>query len=200
MHRKLPVIWKPGWGKTKMKNRNLDSELLREGYKSYHKAVFAVMDFRRKAGTIIEAAIEKRTPELAASMKMEEDDLRNGSCRYTTPDKLIQKYDGSETQIGVRIPRSWDSKWHLHYYLWIGDGAEPFFAAEVRFKTPGSAIEKLAAACKELEYYETYALISEPVPADGSRDLAAVCDSVLNRWIVLWKKVGGLRQFISKLG
>ena len=29
---------------------NPDSELLREGYKSYHKAVFTVMEFRRQAG------------------------------------------------------------------------------------------------------------------------------------------------------
>lgn len=64
---------------------------------------------------------------------------------------------------------------------------------------PGSAIERLAA-CKELDYEETYALKSEAMPADGSRDLAAVCDRVLNRWIALWKKVGGLRQFISKPG
>ena len=181
-----------------MKKSNHDSDLLREGYKSYHKALFAVMEFRREAGTAIEAAVEKRIPELAAAMKMNTDELREGMCLYTSPDRLAQKFDGSATDLGVRIPRDWNSKWHLYFYLWIGDGEDPFFAAQVNFKNPGSAIERLAAVCKELDYEETYALISESVPADDSRDLAAVCDRVLNRWIALWKKVGGLRQFISK--
>jgi hypothetical protein len=181
-----------------MKKRNLDSELLREGYRSYHKALFAVMEFRREAGTIIKAATEKRVPELAAAMKMDGGELRDGICPYTSPDRLNQKFDGSKTDLGVRIPRDWNSKWHMYFYLWIGDGQEPFFAAQVSLKNPGSTIEKLAAECKELEYEDTYALISEIVPPDGSRDLAAVCDCVLNRWIALWEKVGGLRQFISK--
>ena len=183
-----------------MKKRNLDSKLLQEGYKSYHKALFAVMEFRKEAGTIIQAAVGKRVPDLAAAMKMDPDELRDGICPYTSPDRLTQKYDGSKTEVGVRIPRDWNSKWHLYFYLWIGDGEVPFFAAQVTLNKPGSAIEKLAAACKELDCEETYALISEIVPSDGSRDLAAVCDRVLTRWIALWEKVGGLRQFISKRG
>jgi hypothetical protein len=183
-----------------MKKGNHDSELLQEGYKSYHKALFAVMEFRCETGTIIEAAVDRRMPELAAAMKMSADELRDGICHYTSPDRLTQKYDGSETDLGIRIPRGSTSKWYLHFYLWVGDGEAPYFAAQIWFKKPGSAIDKLAGACKELEPYETYALISESVPADGSRDLAAVCDRVLTRWIALWKKVGGLRQFISKRG
>src|SRR6266571_5741004 len=142
-----------------MKKRNLDSEILREGYKSYHNALFAVMEFRREAGTIILAAVEKRVPELAAAMKMDPDELRDGICPYTSPDRLTQKYDGSATDLGVRIPRDWNSKWRLYFYLWIGDGPVPFFAAQVNLNKPSSAIEKLAAACKELDYEETYALI-----------------------------------------
>lgn len=181
-----------------MKQRNLDSELLREGFGSYHKALFAVMEFRRETGRIIQDAVEKKLPELATALKMDEDELRDGICAYTKPFNIIEKFDGSEAQIDVRIPRAWNSKWKLWFYLCIGDSSEPFFAAEVEFKNSGTAIDKLASACKELEYDETSARISETVPSDGSRDLAAVCDRVLNRWIALWRKVGGLRQFISK--
>lgn len=181
-----------------MKQRNLDSELLREGFGSYHKALFAVMEFRREAGRIIQEAVQNRLPELAAALKMDTDELRDGICLYTKPFNIIEKFDGSEAEIDVRIPRAWNSKWKLWFYLWIGDADEPFFAAQVSLKNPGAAIDRLAAACKDLEYDETYALISETVPADGSQDLAAVCDRVLNRWIALWRKVGGLRQFISK--
>ena len=159
-----------------MKKTNHDSELLREGFKSYHKALFAVMEFRREAGRIVQDAVERSLPELAAALKIDPDELRDEICPYTKPFNIIEQFDGSETEIDVRIPRNWNSKWHLWFYLWIGDGQEPFFAAQVNFKNPGSAIERLAAACKELDYEETYALISEVVPSDGSRDLAAVCD------------------------
>jgi len=181
-----------------MKKTNLDSDLLREGFKSYHKALFAVMEFRRGAGRIIQDAVEKSLPELAAALKMDADELREGIRPYTKPYNLTEKFDGSSAEIDVRIPREWNSKWQLWFYLWIGDGEVPYFAAQVNLKNPGSAIDKLAAACKDLDYGETYGLISETLPSDGSRDLAAVCDRVLNRWIALWKKVGGLRQFISK--
>jgi hypothetical protein len=177
-----------------------DSELLREGYQSYHKALFAVTEFRRQAGTIIQAAVEKHIPGLAAATKMGADELREGICPYASPDRLTQKYDGTKTELGVRIPKHWNSKWHMYFYLWVGDGGEPSFSAHVSLKNPGSAIDKLAAARKELDYGERYAEISEVVPSDGSRDLAAVCDRVLIRWIALWTKIGGLRQFISKRG
>jgi hypothetical protein len=183
-----------------MKRRNHDSELLREGYRSYPKALFAVMEFRREAATIIEAAVNKRVPELAAAMKMSTDELRDEICHYTSPSKLTQSYDGSATHLGVWFPRDLKSKWRLEFYLWMEDGEKPCFYGRVVFKDPGSAIERLAASCKGLAYDETCAWISETVPADGPRDLDAVCDRVLNRWIALWKKVGGLRQFTSKRG
>jgi hypothetical protein len=184
----------------RMKKRNRDSELLREGYQSYHKALFAVTEFRRQTGSIIQAAVDGHIPGLAAATKTDPDELRNGICPYASPDRLTRKYDGSETQLGVRIPKDWNSKWHMYFYLWVGDGEEPSFSAQVSFKNPGSAIDKLAAACKELDYGEKHAVISEVVPSDGSRDLAVVCDRVLTRWIALWRKIGGLRQFISKRG
>jgi len=183
-----------------MKKGNLDLELLREGFKSYHKALFAVMEFRREAGRIIQEAVEKRLPELAAALKMDEDELRDGIRPYTKPYSLTEKFDGAHAEIDVRIPRAWNSKWQLWFYLWIGDDDDPYFAAQINFKKPATAIDKLAAACKDLDCDETYALISETLPANGPRDLAAVCDRVLTRWIALWKKVGGLRQFISKRG
>src|SRR6266404_768032 len=108
-----------------MIKKNPDSELLREGYKSYHKAVFAVMEFRREAGKIIQDAVEERLPELATAMKLSEEELQEGISRYTLPDRLTQKYDGSQAEIGVRIPRSFGSKWLIYFYIFICDGQEP---------------------------------------------------------------------------
>ena len=181
-----------------MKKKNPDSELLREGYKSYHKAVFAVMEFRREAGKTIRTVMEERAPELAAAMKLDKDELVGGISPYTMPDKLTQKYDGSHAEIGIRIPRNWDSKWLIYFYVWIGDHDEPTLRAQVTVKNPLSAFEKLAVSCKELECDGNAVWIWEIVPSDGSRDLGTVCNSLLDRWIAVWEKVGGLRQFLPE--
>jgi hypothetical protein len=181
-----------------MKKKNPDSELLREGYKSYHKAVFAVMEFRREAGKTIQTVMEERAPELAAAMKLDKDEFLGGISPYTQPDRLTQKYDGAHAQIGIRIPKSWASPWNFYFYIWIGNDEKPTLVALVTLKKPVSAFEKLPVTSKELERDERSAWISEIVPSDGSRDLAAVCNRMLNRWIAVWKKVGGLRQFLPK--
>jgi hypothetical protein len=185
-----------------MKTASLDSELLREGLKSYHKALFAVIEFRREVGRIIEEAVENRLPELAAALKMDADELRKEMGPYTSPDRISQKFGGSHAEIDVKIPKAWTSNWTLWFFLWISDDEAPYFATQITLKNPGTAIDRLAAVCKDMgmdvDSAEKYAFIWETVPSDGSRDLAAVCDRVLTRWIALWKKIGGLHQFISK--
>jgi hypothetical protein len=181
-----------------MKRKNPDSELLREGYKSYHKAVFAVMEFRREAGKTIQSVVEKRAPELAAAMKLDKDKFLGGICQYTFPDRLTQKYDGSEAFTGIRIPRSWASPWIMSFYFFIRDDEQPKLIAQVHLKNPGPASKKLVVYCKESDADERDPWISEIIPADGSRDLVTVCNRVMDRWITVWRKVGGLRQFLPK--
>jgi hypothetical protein len=64
------------------------------------------------------------------------------------------------------------------------------------------AIEKLLNSAAELGMTrdelptdDGFAYIFENIPSDPD-DLAAICDRVLDRWIKLWKKVGGLKQFL----
>ncbi len=183
-----------------MPKADLSGDFMREGYKSYHKALFAVMEFRKLVGDTIHRAVEGRLMELAAALKLSQAELRAGLIDYTSPDRLIQNFDGSAAEIGLGIPRNWKSGWRLHFYFWIGDKEElthsTLVYAQVWLQEPGTAIEKLAAASSKLEYEGNSAWITEEVPADDARDLAAVCNRVLDRWIALWKKVGGLRQFL----
>jgi hypothetical protein len=176
-----------------MKSKTVDSELLREGYKSYHKAVFAVMEFRRQASEIIENAVEKRWPELAAAMKMKETEF--SICPYPSPARFFKK-TRSYAYVGVRIPKSSSSKWRVYFYLMIGQEKHPYLMAEIYHKNLPSAKLKAAGA----EGDERRAYISEDVPSDGSRDLGMACNRLLTRWISMWKKVGGFSQFLSKVG
>jgi hypothetical protein len=131
-------------------------------------------------------------------MKLDEDEFLEGICPYTQPDRLTGKYDGSQADFGIRIPRSYASPWLMYFYFFSCDGQEPSVVAHIHLKHPGSAFEKLAASCKELECGEHKAWISEDIPSDGSRDLVTVCNRVMDRWITMWKKAGGLRQFLPE--
>ena len=173
--------------------------LLREGYRSYNKALFALMGFRRQIGDTVRHAVEGRLPELASAMKLDEEALRDGLIDYTSPDRLTQQnFDGSLAEIGVRIPKDWNSQWHLYMYLSLEEKASAYLVAVVRLRQPGSAIERLVAAGRDVESDKTGAWISEQIAANRPQDLVAVCNRVLNRWIALWKKVGGLSQFLRR--
>jgi hypothetical protein len=183
-----------------MKQENPDSELMQVGYKSYHKAVSAVMEFRRQAGKTVQTVAKNHAKELADALKLgNKDELLRDIGAYTKPDRLIQEYDGSSAQIGIKIPKGWNAQWEISFYLWIDDD-QPQVRAYIWLKNPGSAFESLVGSGKLArdEGDERGAWISEIIPSDGSRDLSTVCNSLLDRWIEVWKKVGGLRQFLPE--
>jgi len=188
-----------------MKTMNPDSELLRAGYTSYHKAVHAVMGFRRQVGETIQKVVIDRAPELAVAMKLgNKDELLSDIGPYTKPDRLTQEYDGSSAEIGINIPRRWNNQWQISFYFWIGNDDQPedcaYICAYIWLKNPGSAFESLVGSGKLArdEEDERGAWISEILPPDGSRDLATVCNRVMDRWITMWEEVGGLRQFLPE--
>ena len=181
------------------RRKDSSAALLREGYKSYNKALVAVMEFRAQIADTVRQAVDARLPQLAAALKLDEDELRDSLVDYTEPEKLTKKnFDGSLVEIGVRIPRDWNPRWHLYFYLWLGDEEPAYFTAMFELRQPGSAIEKFVAAGRGVESDKTNAWISEQIPANRPHDLDAVCNRVLNRWIAIWKKAGGLRQFLPR--
>ena len=93
-----------------------DNELLREGCKSYHKALFAVMEFRRQVQDAISGVVEKRLGEVAAALKMDEDELRDGLGSHADPANFNQNYKGDFAEVGnVSSPdRIHDMGWENH--------------------------------------------------------------------------------------
>lgn len=175
-----------------------DNELLREGCKSYHKALFAVMEFRRQVQDAISGVVEERLGEVAAALKMDEDELRDGLSSHANPANFNQSYKGDFAEVGLKTPKN-SSRWILYFIVTVTDDEPSYFTAGVWLKEPGAAIDKLdlLAVPEELEIpYENYAGIFEYIPVDGPVDLSAICDRVLDKWIHLWNKVGGLRQFL----
>ena len=184
---------------------NPDSELMKEGYKSYHKAVFAVMEFRRQVEKVIRTVVGERAADLAAAMNLGDNalldviELPGGISPYTVPYALSHEYDGSRAMIGIKFPNTSNSPWIIWVYFWIDDGQRNV-TAYLWLKSPGSAFESIVGSGRlERDENDAHgAFILEIIPSDGSRDLSTVCNSLMDRWIEVWTKVGGLRQFLPE--
>jgi len=176
-----------------------DNELLREGCKSYPKALFAVMEFRRQVQDAISGVVEKRLGEVAAALKMDENELRDGLSSHANPANFSQSYEGDSAEVGIKTPKKWPSKCILYFYLTVGDDEPSYFSARVWLKEPGDAIKNLESLAVPEEFEspnEDYAGLFEYLPADGPVDLSTICSRVLDKLIALWNEVGGLRQFL----
>jgi hypothetical protein len=170
------------------------TELISEGCKSYHKALFAVIQFRKQVSEIIRAAVDDHASELAAAMALGESELE--CVDYATPANYRPGFDGSDAEVGLKCEYG---DWALYYYVWVGDEAKPYFGAQLWLKNPGSALATIASSgVEDLEVEDDYVQLYEYLPADGSVDLDAICHRVLIRWIELWTKVGGLGRFLPK--
>lgn len=177
------------------KKTTRDSELIREGCRSYHKALFAVMEFRRQVQATIRAAVKERYEKLAAGLGLDESLME--TFNYADPANYQQNYDGSWAEVGLYMPKKWyQGDWAIWYFVWVGDDEAPLFGAKLWLKRPDPTIGKLKSLGFEVE--EDSAGVYEPLPTDRAHDLTPVCNRVLDRWIVLWEQAGGLQQFLPK--
>jgi hypothetical protein len=177
-----------------MKKTKHGTELISEGCKSYHQALYAVMQFRKQVQEIVRAAVDDHASKLATALAIGEGEME--CIDYADPSQFQSAFDGSEAQVGLKCHRG---DWTLWYYLWVGDRERAWFGAECWLKNPSAAIAKLSSCNDEdLEVGDDYVLLYSYLPAKGKVDLATICDQVLRRWIKLWTKVGGLQQFLPK--
>lgn len=86
----------------------------------------------------------------------------------------------------------------MHFYFFSNDDEPPILIAQIEFKDPGPASRELAVHCEQFDEGDVGPFVSEIIPSDGSRDLGTVCNTLIDRWIEVWTKVGGLRQFLPE--
>jgi hypothetical protein len=179
-----------------MPKRQANSALLTEGCRSYHKALFAVMQFRREAQEAIRAAVDERIDDIAAALRLDQDELSSGLLAYAKPANLGQSWDGSVAEVGFRYPgKPWQTKWGVWFYFGIGDGEEGRVYAYCWFKEPGLAIQKLVALGTGVETRDRQVWIWESL-AESSDGFRGAVERVLDRWIAAWREVGGIQQFL----
>jgi hypothetical protein len=178
-----------------------DSELLKEGCRSYHTALFAVMQFRREAEEAIRAVVDERIDDIAAALQLDKSELSAGLRSYTDPANLVQNWDGSEASVGLKYPaRDYDARWGIYFLFWIGNGEEACAYASCWFRDPLLPIGKLASLeIAGLETDKSSAWISKPLSEDTD-GLTGAINRALDIWIDVWRKVGGIQQFLPVPG
>jgi hypothetical protein len=180
-----------------MQKQQADSELLKEGCRSYHKALFAVMQFRSEVRTAIQAAIDERIDDMSEALQLDKGDFSAGLTSYADPANVGQNWNGSEASVGLKYPaRDYEARWGVYFYFWIGDTEEACACASCWFRDPDRPIAKLASlATERMDTSRSSAWISEPL-AENTNGLSGALGRVLDRWIELWRNVGGIRQFL----
>jgi hypothetical protein len=190
------IILKKLWVMVMPKRRS-ESELLREGCHSYHKALFAVMQFRREVQEAIRAAVDERIDEIVTAMGLNKAEVSEGLTLYAKPANLAQTWDGADAEVGLRYPgKPWETRWGIWFYFAIEDDEEGGVLAYAWFKEPGAPINKLASLGVEgLEATDSEIWIWKPVgeAADG---FTSAVHRVLDGWIEIWQKAGGIQQFL----
>jgi hypothetical protein len=175
-----------------------DAEVLIEGYRSYHRAVFAIAEFRRQVAKQIWMSVQPRLPEIAEAMGLSEELLKSGT-EYGEPDRISKEFDGEEAEIGFRIPKNWKHPWHVFFYLWTGEdeeGSQSKFIVQVNFWSNDGALDSMRSAAEKLNRIdlgffteEKVAWLAQGVTGVGSTTLSSVIGRVIDKWITLWRTV-----------
>jgi hypothetical protein len=171
-------------------------ELISEGCKSYHRALYAVMQFRKQVQEIIRAAVDDHFSDLATALALAESEIELAD--YASPSQFQSAFDGSEAEVGLKCEYA---GWGLYYYIWVGEEEEAYFAASCWLKGSSASIAKLSNPADEelwIDEDDEYVHMFSYFPSEGSVDLVAICEKVLGRWIEFWTKVGGIQQFLLK--
>jgi hypothetical protein len=154
------------------------------------------MQFGREVQEGIHAAIDDRIDDISAALQLDKAELSAGLTDYVRPARLGQSWDGSDASLGLKYPSGdWEARWGIYFYFWIGDGGAQA-RASCWFREAGIAMGKLASFASDgLEISKTEAWMSEPIgeAAEGFNDAVG---RVLGRWVDLWRKVGGIQQFL----
>jgi hypothetical protein len=181
-----------------MPKRRSESELLREGCHSYHKALFAVMQFKREAQEAIRAAVDEQIDDIADALRLDKAEISDGLTPYATPANLTQTWDGSEAEVGLRYPgKPWEAKWGIWFYFGIEGDKEGGVLAYAWFKQPGAAISTLASLGVDgLKTNDRSVWIREQVVGEAADGFNAAIHRVLDIWNEVWRKAGGLQQFL----
>ena len=177
---------------TKPKRRS-DSVLLREGCRSYLKALLAMRQFRLQVEEAIRDAVKKRIDDLAAAMKLDKATISEGLTAYADPPKLGLGWDGLTAEVGLRYPgRDAEAKWWIYFIFWVGDDEESCACASFEIKESGIALRKLASLGMETD--DSTAWVAELITdADG---FTGAIGRALDTWIEIWRKAGWIQQFL----
>lgn len=182
-----------------MQKQQVENELLIEGAKSYPQALAALSEFRR--GTF-EAIREILKPSLSEVGKA----LGIANLRYAEvvnrarPDELGGSIDGEEAALGVVIRREKEEGWRQYYHFRWDKEYGFYFSISIRFGNSKRASE-LAERFTQTNSKNMIGFDPEDrelwllrtIHPEEMEQIGDIVRDVVREWIVIWKKLGGLR-------
>lgn len=176
------------------------TDLLREGCKSYHLALFAVAQFRWKLQELFRKTLKRRATELAEATKLDKRTFTDRVQDYRNPSK--DDPDGAWAEVGVQLPKKGEP-WILYVYLSLADGEPasdyptPALYAYLWLKERGVLRAKLDGLPDDMRFKGAQnAYMFQPISVDESFDLQGSLDKLLDRWMSVWREVGGIAPLL----
>ena len=169
--------------------------LLEEGARSYPKALQAVAEFRRQVQDICFDAMKRHLKDLgdALGLRLEANQLKP----YAWPDKLdSDDLDGTCAHLGAKIEPA-GAIWSLwNYVYWDKDSVGVCVSLAFTDSKLGERVQAVTEKHgTSLDPKEVY--LSRPVGADGLAGLDSTLEELNREWIEVWRKVGGVKQFLG---
>jgi hypothetical protein len=178
--------------------------LLEEGAKSYPQALLALSEFCQQVQAMCCDAMKRHVTELgdALGVPLQAEQVK----AYANPSSLSSDgIDGTWAALGARIAHPSGAKCDLYNYIWWWDTPLPSAGISISFADARVA-ERAWASMQKLgncDFYEkaedrSEIYLSRPLKLAQLSQLETILDKMNQEWIALWRKVGGVKQFLGK--
>lgn len=179
---------------------NPELELLRSGLESYLPAMNAIVAFRERIQDACERVLVDHLSDFAKALgvRLKQDDI----LRRDYPP--IRQWDSEWTSVGVELQRIGPNRVSLwHSVAWAPSSPEDRGVSVsecVWFpkKAPYERARALFRSAPGYWYADRDVGISAPLALEETAKLEEHLTTILEQWIELWRKVGGLKALSGK--
>jgi hypothetical protein len=173
-------------------------QLLEEGVRSYLDAVTALIEFQKEVQSKCRRVLEKHVDDYSAALKLKEP-LRKADIKPFVWPKF-EKWDGKSWSIGAYAARRnifginyWEAVSALEYeteaglLCWTGELYYPV-------KLAGNLGRRIHRLNPKVLVDGQYCYLQHDLQNEEAATFDTPLEALLQQWIRLWKKVGGMKE------
>jgi hypothetical protein len=179
-------------------------KLLEEGSRSYVDAVTAIIEYQSQVQKKCRLVTERHLDEYSAALNLKDRDRLTIDEIQPHAFPAIDKWEGDRWSLGVQIVRTnipgvswWGAYCALDYnveyglFCWVGEWLSPKRCAV----TLAQKLRTFQSIYLDVEGYNVG--VSEGVEPSQVASCENVLEKLMEEWIRLWSKVGGIREVVK---